>query len=222
MVSNGVDTCRQVPVCWHASQCPWHRRGRCLFRHRDADADVKPPVTRTEEEIVVELAAFWEAVSKLASSLMWRAGLFVDVPVPQVMEEPAMKQLDDWSVPQVVEESTVERIDGLPVCGDSTEGSDVGVHGQQVEEAVSEVVVELAVPSGEATSCGPGECDVTSGAATAVASPVVCSAFWDLQRVVRRQNQYAQCLLVKLDFPGPEGRGLDQHSGSGSNRKVCC
>ena len=26
------------------------RRGRCLFQHRDSDADVKPPLTRTEED----------------------------------------------------------------------------------------------------------------------------------------------------------------------------
>ena len=77
-VSNGVDTCRQVPLCWHASQCPWHRRGRCLFRYRDADADVKPPVTTTEEETGVELAALWETVSNLASSLMWRTLQYVD------------------------------------------------------------------------------------------------------------------------------------------------
>ena len=77
-------------LCWHASQCPWHRRGRCLFRHRDDDAGVKPPMTRKEEEIGAELAALWAAVSKMASSLMWRTGQKVDVPVPQVMEEPAM------------------------------------------------------------------------------------------------------------------------------------
>ena len=53
---------------------PWNRRDRCVFRHRDADTDVKPPVTRTEEEIGVELAALWEAVSKLACSLLWRTG----------------------------------------------------------------------------------------------------------------------------------------------------
>ena len=97
-----------------------YRRGRCLFRHRGVDAVVNPPVTRTEEEDGVELAALWKAVSKLASSLMWRAGQHVDVSVPQVMEE-----------------STVERTDSLPVCGDGAEGSDVGVHGEQVKEAVA-------------------------------------------------------------------------------------
>ena len=40
MVSHGVDT---VPLCRHASQC--------LFRHPVDDACVKPPMTRTEEEI---------------------------------------------------------------------------------------------------------------------------------------------------------------------------
>ena len=55
---------------------------------------MKPPMTRTEEEIGVELAALWAAVSQMASSLMWRTGQCVDVPVPQVMEEPIMKQSD--------------------------------------------------------------------------------------------------------------------------------
>ena len=44
---------------------------------------------------------------------------------------------------------------------------------EQVEEAVCRVVVELAVPSGEAGSFGPGECDTTSAAAAAVAKLVV-------------------------------------------------
>ena len=48
-----------------------------------------PSVTRTEEEIGVELAALWKTVSS--------AGQFVDVPVPQVMEDPTMKQFDDMS-----------------------------------------------------------------------------------------------------------------------------
>ena len=54
MISNGVDT---VLLCWHASQCPWHRRGR----HRDDDAGEMPPMTRTEEDIGAELAAVWAA-----------------------------------------------------------------------------------------------------------------------------------------------------------------
>ena len=49
-------------------------------------------MTRTEEEIGAELAALWAAVSKMASSLMWRTGHEIDVPVPQVMEEPVTKQ----------------------------------------------------------------------------------------------------------------------------------
>ena len=111
MVSSGVDTYRQFLLCWHASQCPWHRRGRCLFRHRGADADVKPPVTRTEEEIWVELAALGKTVSKSASSMMWRTGHFVDVSRAESHEEPTMKQFDDLPVPHVVED-TVERTDG--------------------------------------------------------------------------------------------------------------
>ena len=45
---------------------------------------------------------------------MWRARQYVDV-----------------AVPQVIEESTVERTDLLPVCGDGAGGSDVGVHGER-------------------------------------------------------------------------------------------
>ena len=86
---------------------------------------------------------------------MWRTGQHVGVPLPQVMEV-----------------STVERTDGLPVCGDGAEGSDVGVHGEQVKVAVGEVVVELAAPCGEDRSFGLGVCDRTSTAAT-VAKPVV-------------------------------------------------
>ena len=104
-------------------------------------------MTRTEEEIGVELAALWAAVSKMASSLMWRTGQCVDVPVKQ---------------------SGV-----LADCGDGTEGSGVEAIGGQVREDVGEVVVELAVPPGEARSFGPGECDMTTGAATAAAKPVV-------------------------------------------------
>ena len=63
-----------------------------LFRNRVNDAGVKPPMTRTEEEIGAELAALWAAVSKMASSLVWRTGQEIEVPVPQVMEKPVTKQ----------------------------------------------------------------------------------------------------------------------------------
>ena len=83
-------------------------------------------MTRTEEEIEVEVAALWAVVSKLASSLMWRTAQYVDVPVPQVMEEPTMK------------------LSGvLPSCGDGTE------RGQVLE--LMESRVELAA----ARSLGP-------------------------------------------------------------------
>ena len=71
-------------------------------------------MTRTEEEIGAELAAIWAAVSKMASSLMWRTGREIDVPVPQVMEEPARKQ------------ETVEGVGEMPeiiVVSDAVEGT---------------------------------------------------------------------------------------------------
>ena len=62
------DRTRHVPLCWHGAQCPWHRRGRCLFKHREAE---RSPVTG-ENEIKAELNALWTALKKLAASLMWR------------------------------------------------------------------------------------------------------------------------------------------------------
>ena len=59
---------RRVPLCWHGAQCPWHRRGRCLFKHREAE---RIPVTG-ENEFKAELNALWTALKKLAASLMWR------------------------------------------------------------------------------------------------------------------------------------------------------
>ena len=44
---------------------------------------------------------------------------------------------------------------------------------EQVKEAVGEVVVELAEPSGEARSIGPRVCGMTSASATVAAEPVV-------------------------------------------------
>ena len=91
-----VRFCNGLKGCWHVS-CSFVlacfavpmalQRGRCLFRHRDADAGVTPPMTRTEEEVGPELAALWKAVSKLAATLMLRTEQNVDVPVPQVVEE---------------------------------------------------------------------------------------------------------------------------------------
>ena len=57
-----------------------------------ADAVVKPPMTRTEEDIGAELAALRAAVSKMTSSLVWRTGQEIVVPVPQIKEVPVMKQ----------------------------------------------------------------------------------------------------------------------------------
>ena len=40
-----------------------------------------------------ELAALWNAVSKLVATLMWRTGQSFDVPVPQVVEEEAVGEV---------------------------------------------------------------------------------------------------------------------------------
>ena len=91
----------------------WHCGGRCLFRHRTDDAGVKPPQTRTEEDRA-ELAALWAAVSKMASSLMWRTGQKIEVPLQQIKEVPAMMQ-----------QETVEGMGEMPeiiVVSDAVEG----------------------------------------------------------------------------------------------------
>ena len=59
---------RRVPLCWHGAQCPWHRRGRCLFKHQEVE---RSPITG-ENEFKAELNALWTALKKLAASLMWR------------------------------------------------------------------------------------------------------------------------------------------------------
>ena len=59
---------QRVPLCWHGAQCPWHRRGRCLFKHREIG---RSPITG-ENEFKAELNALWTALKKLAASLMWR------------------------------------------------------------------------------------------------------------------------------------------------------
>jgi len=58
---------RHVPLCWHGAQCPWHRRGRCLFKHEARKSSVTG-----EKEIKAEMNALWTALRKLAASLMWR------------------------------------------------------------------------------------------------------------------------------------------------------
>ena len=60
---------------------------------------------RTEEEIGAELAALRAAVSKVASSLMWRTGQKVDVLVPQEKEMP-----ETFVVSDVVEGISVEAV----------------------------------------------------------------------------------------------------------------
>ena len=55
---------QRVPLCWHGAQCPWHRRGRCLFMHREVE---RGPVTGGNET-KAELNALWTALKKLAAS----------------------------------------------------------------------------------------------------------------------------------------------------------
>ena len=136
---------------------------------------VKPPMTRTEEEIGdAELAAPWKAVSNLAASLMWRTGQSVDVPVPQVVEE----------------------------------------------EAVGEVVVELAVLSGEAVSSGPGECALTSAAATAAAKPVVEARRPGITENSAPTESVCTVSPCEAGFYGSSSGGRDRASATGIVQSV--
>ena len=129
---------------------PWHRRGRCFFRHRDPDTGVKLPMTRTEEES--------GGVGGLLGGCQ-QGGVFVDVAhravcrCARAASHGGAHHEAEWRI--------------------GTEGSGVGAHGEQVKEDVGEVIVELAVLPGEARSFGSGECDMTTAAATAVAKLVV-------------------------------------------------
>ena len=90
-----------------------------------------------------------------ASSLMWRTGQCVGAPVPQVLEEPIMK-LSGF----------------LASCGDGTEGSGVGAHGEQVKENVGEKLGSLDLEKSRLLKLG----------------------LLGLRRTLPRQSQFAQCL----------------------------
>ena len=99
-----------VPECWHGDVCPWHKRGRCLFKHC-----APPPVELTGGEMPVEqqLRDLGRALERLAAVVMWRDG----VPMPQVvkgtletMENTPKERISertrvvDATVPQIMEE----------------------------------------------------------------------------------------------------------------------
>ena len=81
-----------VPECWHGDECPWHKRGRCLFKHC-----ALPAVGLTGGEVLVEqqLRDLRRALQRLAAAVMWRDG----VPMPQVV-----KGTLDATLPHIVEE----------------------------------------------------------------------------------------------------------------------
>ena len=60
-----------VPECWHGDLCPWHKRGRCSFKHC-----APPPVGLTGEDVPVEqqLQDLRPALQRLAAAVMWRDG----------------------------------------------------------------------------------------------------------------------------------------------------
>ena len=91
-----------VPECWHGDECPWHKRGRCLFKHC-----ALPPVELTGGEVPVEqqLRDLRRALQRLAAAVMWRDG----VPIPQVVKGSLERmtkraKVVDVTVPQTMEE----------------------------------------------------------------------------------------------------------------------
>ena len=108
---------RQVPLCWHAAQCPWHRRGRCLLKHQEAAKSL----ATGEEEIKAELNALWTALKKLTASLMWRTGSAFGANAAAIsaaifaacterFPERTTEQIEDTSLPQ----ASASQVTGSP------------------------------------------------------------------------------------------------------------
>ena len=91
-----------VPECWHGDECPWHKRGRCLFKH------CAPPsfeLTGGDVPVEQQLRDVRRALQRLAAAVMWRGGL----PIPQVVKGTLetmteRTQVIDVTVPQTTEE----------------------------------------------------------------------------------------------------------------------
>ena len=116
---------------------------------------------RTEGEIGAELAALWAAVGKMASSLMWRTRHEIDVPVPQVMEEPVTKQetveelgemleiiivsdaVDGISRREPVQQRTPEQIEDVPRFREETAGVMELVSRDRGQQPTGEETVEV-------------------------------------------------------------------------------
>ena len=118
-----------VPECWHGDECPWHKRGRCLFKHC-----APPSVELTGGDVPVEqqLRDLRRALQRLAAAVMWRDG----VPIPQVVKGTLetmteRTQVIDVTVPQTTEELQ-ERIS------------------ERVHEQIVDIPVPIAQPGDQA------------------------------------------------------------------------
>ena len=93
----------KLPLCWHGDQRPWRRRGRCSFRHCDAENDVVRPEIGGVEEIKAELRALWAAFRKLVASFMWRTGSkSVALAAPSIAAEQVPAPADAYATPAPV------------------------------------------------------------------------------------------------------------------------
>ena len=134
-----------VPECWHGDVCPWHKRGRCLFKHC-----APPPVRLTDGEVPVEqqLRDLRRALQRLAAAVMWRDG----VPMPQVVK----------GTLETMENTSKERISERTQVVDVTEPQIMEELQERIPERMYEWVVDAPVTmtvrqSGDQASWGPAE-----------------------------------------------------------------
>ena len=82
-------------------------------------------------------------------------------------------------------------------------------------EAVGDVVVEFAVPSSEAVSFRPGECGLTSPAATAAAKPVVGAGLSGIAENSATTESVCAVSRGQAGFYGSNTGGMDSAGATG-------
>ena len=188
-VKERVSARRTHPPCWIEKSVPNERKNEresrfCPFLqwcqmvlHRTDDASVEPPMTRKEEDIRAELAALWAAVSKMASSLMWRTGQEIVVPMPQIKEVPSMKQEtveEMGEMPEIIVVS--DAVEGISTRAQATlvvlpasRNTAVGFalrsiwHGRDITDGVALRTIPPRYDTTDAWPCGQSSLDMSMG-----------------------------------------------------------
>ena len=124
-----------VPECWHGDECPWHKRGRCVFKHC---VPLSVELTGGDVPVEQQLRDLRRALQRLAAAVMWRDG----VPIPPVVKGTLetmteRTQVIDVTVPQTTEELQ-ERIS------------------ERVHEQIVDIPVPIAQP-GDHACRGPAD-----------------------------------------------------------------